>query len=79
MRAIVKDCKKVRTRHVKAFFFETLILFANQISDSCAVVSVCNPLPSLLLSDVLSQGSAVGAEVDAGKRRLGRAICLAGR
>jgi hypothetical protein len=39
------------------------------VSDGCVVVSVTNPLPSLLLSDVLPHGSVVGAAVDVGKRK----------
>jgi Ser-tRNA(Ala) deacylase AlaX len=68
MRAIVKDCKKVGHANARATI-GTLIWFENQISDSCVVISVTNPLPSVLLSDVLSVASVVTAEVDANKRR----------
>ena len=40
-----------------------------QVSDGCVVISVTNPIPSLLLSDVLPMGSTVSAAVDASKRR----------
>ena len=45
-----------------------------KVSDNCVVVSVTNPLPSLLLSDVLPHGSSISAEVDAAKRRCAHAM-----
>ncbi len=71
VRATVKDCKKVvlvstTTAATKA---NQPYHHCPQVSDNCVVVSVSNPLPAFLLSDVLPHGSIVSAEVDASKRR----------
>ncbi len=68
VRAAVRDCKKVRCQFSSTDFDAAHCHFY-QVSDSCVVVSVVNPLPLLLLSDILPNGSVVHAEVDSRKRR----------
>ena len=75
--AAVRDCKKVYHRLSSAGCI-TAHCPPRQVSDSCAVISVANPLPSLLLSDCLPHGSVVCAEVDSSKRRCSLMVVVLG-
>jgi hypothetical protein len=75
--AAVRDCKKVYHALSSAGCVISHSL-PRQVSDSCVVISVANPLPSLLLSDCLPHGSVVCAEVDGSKRRYSLMVVLLG-
>ena len=77
VRAAVRDCKKVYHPLSRAGCLVAHCV-PRQVSDSCVVISVANPLPSLLLSDCLPHGSVVCAEVDGSKRRYGLLVVLWG-